>query len=425
MTRLNFYPTLIVLLLSHPSLSTAQLIGRLTRCNHDPNLITAVITNTHTRHVSVLKHNTIFDTSHLSVPFKITDAAGTRLPMGASRLFYSGVGREDLLDLVPGGNFTRELNLTEYVALEPEESKRLQTIEISLPSAFRGLKDHDGVYDVHPAAEGRLIDGQLRFGDVSKANLTSISHTSVPFQITLSVPARRSRVETRQAPVPGGLQLLVHQCTPRDAAKADTGMLHASYLAGAALNAAAKFSDVPFNFFFPPNLGAANIVAGVMNRVIQSHLGQGPPIHVTCIDFANQCKANRMQVIPGYVAQYPGFTPPTIALCPTGLSLPPNPTPCSVRPGAFSIGLVLLHELLHVRSISGPGLNVEDEVGGAAQNVGDAVKAGRDTTTDASAYAFLGSWAWDLGLGGPPWNQQKVCLERFSTGKFTANPFFN
>jgi len=64
-------------------------------------------------------------------------------------------------------------------------------------------------------------------------------------------------------------------------------------------------------------------------------------------------------------------------------------------------------------------------VGGAAQNVGDAVKAGRDTTTDASAYAFLGSWAWDLGLGGPPWNQQKVCLERFSTGYFTANPFFN
>lgn len=242
MARPNLYPTLIVLLLSHLSISTAQLMGKLTRCNHDPNLITAVITNTHTRHISVLKHNTIFDTSHLSVPLKVTNAAGTRMPMGMSHLLYSGVGRDDFLDLAPGGNFTRELNLTEYVALEPEESKRLQTIEISLPSAFRGLKDHDGVYDVHPAAEGRLIDGQLRFGDVSKANLTSISHTSVPFQITLSVPARRSRLASRQAPVSGGLQLAVQQCTPRDAAKASTGMLLASSLAGAALNAAAKFS---------------------------------------------------------------------------------------------------------------------------------------------------------------------------------------
>lgn len=423
MARLNLCPTLIVLLLSHLSLSTAQLMGRLTRCNHDPDLITAVITNTHTRHISVLKHNTIFDTSHLSVPFKVTNAAGTGLPMGMSHLFYSGVGRDDFLDLAPGRNFTRELNLTEYVALEPEESKRLQTIEISLPSTFRGLKDHDGVYDVHPAAEGRLIDGQLQFGDVSKANLTSISHTSVPFQITLSVPARRSRVEARQAPVPGGLQLLVHECTPRDAAKADTGMLHASYLAGAALNAASNFGNVPFNYFFPGNLRAASIVAGVMNRVIQSHLGQGAPIHVTCNDFANRCKVNRALIIPGYVAQYPDFIP-AIVLCSTGLSLPLNPTPCSARPGTVSIGNLLLHELSHVQSISGPGLDVQDEVGGLAQNVGDAVKAGRDTTTDASAYGFLGSWAWDLGLGGQPWNQQKVCLERFSTGQFTANPFF-
>lgn len=153
--------TTLILLLSHLSLSIAQLTGRITRCNHDPDLITAVITNTHTRHVTVLKHNTIFDTSHPAVPFRITDVAGTRLPMGTSHLFYSGVGREDFLDMAPGTNFTREFNLTEYVVLEPKGSERLQTIEISLPSAFRGLKDHDGVYDVHPAAEGRLVDGQL------------------------------------------------------------------------------------------------------------------------------------------------------------------------------------------------------------------------------------------------------------------------
>lgn len=62
MTRLDLYLTLI-LLLSHLSLFSAQLIGTLTQCDHD--LLRATITNTHTHHVSVLKHNTIL-TPHIS-----------------------------------------------------------------------------------------------------------------------------------------------------------------------------------------------------------------------------------------------------------------------------------------------------------------------------------------------------------------------
>lgn len=161
-----------------------------------------------------------------------------------------------------------------------------------------------------------------------------------------------------------------------------------------------------------------------MTRAIQSGLGQGAPIRVTCLDVFNYCKGNGRQVIAGYVAQsrIRGFTP-AIVLCPIGLTLPYNPTPCSAPPGTMSIGYLLLHELSHVESISGPGLAVNDEVGGTAQAVGNAVKAGRDTTTEASAYGLLGTWAWDMGLGDPPSNKKKACLERFSTGQFTANPF--
>lgn len=429
MGQLNLNPTILLLLsISYFCPTTAQLTGSLTRCAHNPNLITATITNTHTRHVSVLKHNTLFDTSHLSVPFTLTDAAGTRIPLGGfSRLFYSGVSRADFLDLAPGANFTRDFNLTEYVALEPERSERFRTIRISLPSAFRGRKDHDGVYDVHPAAEGRVIDGQLRFGNVAKANLTPISHASAPFEITLAVPARRSsrRAKNHRRKLPPGLQVITTQCNPGDAAKAATGILHASYLAGAALNAASAFGSVPFNYFFPSNPRTAGIVAKLMNRIIASQHGQGEPIGISCKDLANQCQANRLGVHTGYAMQLPDPTKkPVVVLCPAGLGLPPNPPPCSQAPGTRTIGELVLHELTHIQSISGPGLDIFDETGQVASAVGDAVKAGQDTTTDANAYGLLGSWAWDLGLGGQPWNQKQVCLERFSTGKFNEDPFF-
>lgn len=412
MTKSYLHSTLI--LLSHLSLSITQLTGTITRCNHDPNLITAVITNTHTHHISVLKHNTIFDTSHQSVPFRITDMAGTRLPMGVSHLFYSGVGWEDFLDLAPGQKFTREFNLTEYVALEPKGLEHLQTIEISLPSAFQGLKDHNGV-DVHPAAKGQSINGQLRLG-----NMTSISHTSAPFQISLPVTAHHSLPKTRREDVTGGLQLIAGTCSPPDAAKASMGMLHASYLAGAALNAASNFSEKPFNYFFPAGQRSANIVAGVMTRVIQSQLGQGQYIGVSCQDHLKECQYG----VSGYMAAHQKRFNPSIVLCPDGLRFPPNPPPCSARPGTVSIGYLLLHELMHVQSISGPGLIIGDETGQTALDVAKAIRAHRDTTTDCNAYAYLGTWAWDLGLGGPPWNQQKVCLERFWKGQFRANSFW-
>jgi len=424
MARAYLQFSFILLMLN---LSQAQLIGTISRSFEDLEVITAVITNAGSRHVSVLKHNNVFDTSHMSLPFKVTDSAGNRLPMGGSRIHYSGMSNNDLLDLAPGCNFTRHFNLTDYVDLEPKESETSKTLTISLPSTFRGLKDHDGVYQIHPAAEGRFIDGHLRFGDFSRANLTGISHSSTPFQLTLTVPARGPRKEKRQ--VRSGIQLVSDNgCSIPDAAKLSTAILHASYLAGAALNAASKFGDIPFNYFFPANFATASKVAGVMGRVIQSQSGQGQPIGITCKDLRKRCVGTRGQVsplvTPAYVMQAVGYHP-TIVFCPAGLTLPTNPEPCSQPPGTVSIGWDLLHEMVHVQSISGPGLDIFDETGDLAIHVGNAVKAGKDTTTDANAYSYLGTWSWDLGLGGQPWNEQKTCLDKFPTGKFTSNPFFH
>ena len=77
----------------------------------------------------------------------------------------------------------------------------------------------------------------------------------------------------------------------------------------------------------------------------------------------------------------------------------------------------MLHELTHVNSIAGfdEGDGIFDFTGETARQVNDGLDDGVDTTRDANAYAHLGSWAWDLGLGGVGWN---TCLERFPLGQF-------
>lgn len=73
---------------------------------------------------------------------------------------------------------------------------------------------------------------------------------------------------------------------------------------------------------------------------------------------------------------------------------------------------------MHLKLISGPDLDIEVQglAGGdiTAASVMNAVKTGRNTTTDARAYAYLGGWARDLGLGAG--EEQAPCLENFAFG---------
>ncbi|MCJ1362830.1 hypothetical protein MMC16_001936 [Acarospora aff. strigata] len=376
------------------------------------------------QYISVLKQNNIFDTSHASMPFKATDPAGKDLPMGGGRVFYTGMTKHDLLDLAPGCNFTRHFNLAEYVDLAPQRSHTSKTMTITLPSLYRGLKDHDGAYQIHPAAEGRVVDGQHRFGDFSSANLTDISHTSTPLHLTLTIPGSRVRPRRAKRQFQGsvrGIQLMPHTCTAEQGAIVKTGILHAGMIAGAALNAASNFGYDPFKYFFGGDSTTAGIVAGVMNRVIRSQRGQGARIAVDCRDVARAC--NRPWLVLGYTDQSPGHVP-SIIICPEGLGLPQNPPPCTEPPGRFTIGLLMLHEMTHVREISGPDLDIVDIAGPTAKDVGDAVARGQNVTTDASAYGYLASFAWDMGFGDPLYGQRKTCLERFRQGRFTENTLY-
>jgi len=133
-------------LFSNPSM--AHLAGILSQSIEDSELLTAVITNTGPQHIAVLKHNTILDTSHLSMPCRIAEN-GKPLRMGGSHVMYSGIGKSDLLNLAPGSNFTRHLNMTDYIGhglADGAQSSR--TITASLPSMLQGRESQDGSYQI-------------------------------------------------------------------------------------------------------------------------------------------------------------------------------------------------------------------------------------------------------------------------------------
>ncbi|KAI4114546.1 MAG: hypothetical protein LQ338_007991 [Usnochroma carphineum] len=222
----------------------------------------------------------------------------------------------------------------------------------------------------------------------------------------------------------GGIHILPGTCHGPDFIKVQNAIADASYLAGAALNAASDFAAPPFSYFFKNDTETATTVAGVYARVQDAQKGKGDPIGVTCSDIYNACRSPKGGRHLAYTAEYPGSgLTPLIIFCPSGLRIPRLPIPCSLDPGTrpITLGSVLLHEMTHVRWISGPALKVVDTSSGSPRQINDDLKAGKKTTRHANAYSFLGTWSWDLGLGGPPWNQQRTCLSDFANGHFDAN----
>ena len=399
-------------------LCNTQLTGLLTRSLENPEIISAIITNEDSVNISVLNHNNVFDTSTLSKPFTLTDLSGNRIPLAWTQKIYMV---ESFLTLLPGETFRRQFNLSEYVNLETEETTT-KTILATLPSVVQGFRnmsrpDHQQVVPLD------LVNQQPRFS--LGQNLVDIFIQSDILQLNWTFLASTSnRLVDRQL---SGLRILREYCVGSDMAKVYNAVLDASYLAGAGINAATSFSEVPFSYFFKSDIITSNKVASLYDRVIQAQRGSGALIGISCTDSLRHCDNSDKSITPSYSMQPPGQAP-IIVLCSLTMALPRNPVPCTQLPGLVSLGWIMLHSLVHIKSISGAdediSLDVLDQTGDTARDVGNAVRRGQDTTTDAKAYSYLGSYSWDLGLGGPPWNQQKVCLKNFWYSKFDFNLFY-
>lgn len=366
--------------------------------------------NNGSKSVSVLRNNNLFDRNGLSMPLTIRDDIGRKVP---TTWIHAMVIERSYLELKPGEVFEREFNLTDYIDIRPESGGIPKRISVTLPSSVPGF---EGSSQISNEKVG------LPQGVKDRLPPRSITIDSKPLEVQWASYKRSSHFEKRQW-TSRGTTVIPGKCTGDSLTAVKTSILDASYLAGAGLNAAANFTELPFRYFFKGDIATSNTVAGVYNRVISSQLGNGELVGVTCEDVFNRCSTGAI-VNPGYAAQTPGRAP-IIVICPFAFTLPRNPTPCSTKkPGTISLGYLMLHEMTHIASISGPDLDIKDRTGETARDVQDHLDDGGDTTLDANAYAYLGSWSWDMGLGGPPWNQQLTCLENFKTGQFDAKPNF-
>lgn len=242
------------------------------------------------------------------------------------------------------------------------------------------------------------------------------------FQNCVAHPPPRTNTAKPQKQHDYGLQLLPGGCTGSQLSAMETAILDAGLLVNAALNAASNFTQVPFNYFFKSDIQTANIVAGVLRRVQSALQGKGDLVNVTCTDTYRQCRVSVEHLILGYTAH---IEPPLIVLCALALSLPRNPKPCTdSSPGTVSLSSILLHEMTHVRHISGPGLTINDVTGRTPRDVQNALEAGVNTTEDANAYSYLGSMAWDLGLGGKPESKRVTCLGNFERADLDSEEYY-
>ena len=405
--------------------SIADLAGIISQSIESPELIRVVITNQGSRHVALLKHNTVFDTSHLSMPCIVTDGNGKRVPMIASHAVYSGISKDDFLDLAPGSNFTRVINMTEYLVDDGSaHAQSSKPITISLSPTAQGRNDRGGYHKIHPNPLGHISGSRARVADVSTANLSYIPLRSNPLQVTVANRYSPAVLEKRQNPPFNGMKVAMNDrdCPPAQSQNFSNAILQSRYLAIAAQNAATNFTKLPFNYFMPATIEASNKVGQAMSKIAKVALGQGPPVVGTCIDSLKNCDSGSLL---GYAMMIPGGHSnwiPRVVLCPAALALPDITLPCQGPPGQMTTAYVLLHELAHIDEIS--GIRAEDwprpKDRQSARNVHKDVLAGKDTTMDAVALGLLGSWSWDLGLG-----TGKPCLQKFYEGNFDSLQLIN
>ncbi|MCJ1230424.1 hypothetical protein MMC12_007098 [Toensbergia leucococca] len=396
--------------------AASDLTGTLIASCENKEIITVLIKNTGKVGISVHTRNNVFDSYGNPHVFIITDEAGRSIATPSENHLFVDTVEGKLLYLAPGKEYERPFNMTEYIDFEPDEKTIQETITISLFPTVLGVEG-----EAPPLTGNILINQQPRNGLLSNTDLSEIPLNSDALNLTWAINTRPASLKPRQFAPKRGIQFLPGECKGPDIQTMKNAILDASYLASAGINAAASFADPPFNYFFNPSLETSTTVAGVLHRVISSQLGNSQLIGVSCNDTWSHCgkSTGRNSFTGAYTVQDPMLNrAPVIILCPTALALPRNPTPCTVPPGTITLGWTMLEQLVQIYSISGPGLDVRQLARLTAADVGNSVKAGEDTTMDARAYSYLGSWAWDLGLGGPPWDQRILCLRNFNAGLF-------
>ena len=219
-----------------------------------------------------------------------------------------------------------------------------------------------------------------------------------------------------------GIGIVKGTCPGRNLTIARQALTEAFSLAQAGMAATTNYTQPPFTTFFDPHWQTSQVVASVYQRMLQALSGTGGKIGVLCNDSFGRCTTSKVLVPLGGTPAYSmqptvPDRPPLINLCPVALELEPTPDPCTIVPGEIYLGWVVLASMATISSISGPGLHMEDIPNNiTAASVMSALAAGQDTITSPIAYAHLGLWARELGIGSSFGAHQRPCPERLPPG---------
>jgi hypothetical protein len=191
-------------------------------------------------------------------------------------------------------------------------------------------------------------------------------------------------------------------CSANTTSNIETALLGVFALTGAALDAINYPLQVPYSTFFP--IDDVSTVQQILQTIHNVASGSGPSVAVRCDDPAGLCAP--AGALPGtgdlaYATKAgAGISSDYIVICPA-YRYPTTPNSCASNAlSTTSMADTLLHEMTHLRAITGSQLQVVDLGyglnGSMALNNGD---NSSNPTRNADSYAFLARWSW-LGLWG-------------------------
>ena len=377
--------------------SYTQLTGIITN-SFKPYIITVQISNPTEDKISVLQWNNIFDNStQLPVAFSIKDDQDAELQIASTYVMRAGVSNNDLYTLEPGQNFTKFMDVRQFLQNTPSgpNGSYPTMISLSLPSSFKGIS---GAVSIAPEAAANLASQSLRLGDFASSGLTDLTLTANILRLSLQFPIYQN-LDPSFTAATDGIQLN-SDCKAQNATTMSDALFYASIYARAVRLAARGSSSGLYTHFFPSQ--SRQNVSSIAGAATRSIHGAGPHVDLYCSDIESLCgDAN----ILGYT-----FTPSYlgnayIVLCPSAIALGRAPEPCSALQPGVQISASSSHVLLHLLfTLNNVVKSVISHSIYGPLACSQLVNSTSDPTKNADSFAQLAIAQWAYGLGGAPYH---------------------
>lgn len=377
--------------------SYTQLIGSMKNLGN-PYIVTLQVSNPTEDTISVLQWNNIFDNAtQLPVAVTVKDDQGAEVQIASTYAMRAGLSNSDLYSLEPGHNFTKVLDVRQFLQSLPSGPTGSQpsVISLSLPSSFKGV---NGTVLIPPEAAASLNSQPPTLGDFALSGLKDITLIADVLQLSLRFPMYQNLDPSFMA-AEDGVQLH-SDCIAQNATDMSNALFDAGVYARAVNLAASRQSSSLYSHFFSTQ--ARQNVSSIASAAARNIHGAGPRVDLYCLDIGNVCGNPN---ILGYT-----FTPSYlgnayIVLCPSARALGRAPKPCSeLQPGvqiSASSSHVLFHLLLTLNNVFKSVIS--NSVYGSLA-CSQLVNSTSDPTKNADSFAQLAIAQWAYGLGGPPYD---------------------